>query len=52
MASVNKKNKLKNSFCVKGWLKNKNTKLKRLGFYNASERKASKNFDVYFERND
>ena len=38
MASVNKTKKLKNSFCVKGWLKNKTTKLKRLGFFTPSKR--------------
>lgn len=45
MSSENKKRKLKNSHCVKGWLKNKNIKIKRLGFYNASERKLNKNVD-------
>jgi len=45
MASENKKRKLKNSYCVKGWLKNKSTKLKRVGFYNASKRAENKNFD-------
>lgn len=42
MASENKKRKLKNSFSVKGWLKNKTIKLKRGGFYNASKRKQEK----------
>ncbi len=42
MASENKKHKLKNSYCVKGWLKNKTIKLKRLGFYNASKRTEDK----------
>lgn len=45
MASENKKRKLKNSFCTKGWLKNKTTKLKRLGFYNASKRAEDKKID-------
>lgn len=39
MASENKKRKLKNSYFVKSWLKNKTIKLKRAGFYNASKRK-------------
>jgi len=42
MASENKKRKLKNSFCVKGWLKNKTTKIKGLGFYNSSKRAVDK----------
>lgn len=46
MASENKKRKLKNSFCVKGWLKNKTIKIKRLGFYNASVRRMNKNIDT------
>ena len=45
MASENKKRKLKNSFCVKGWLKNKTVKLKRLGFYNVSKRAEDKKID-------
>lgn len=42
MASKKKMNKLKNSFSVPGWLKNKKIKLKRTGFYNASLRKVLK----------
>lgn len=42
MASENKMRKLKNSLCQKAWLKNKTTKLKRLGFYNASKRAEDK----------
>jgi hypothetical protein len=47
MASENKKRKLKNSFCVKGWLKNKSIKLKRLGFYNSSNRAEDNKISVY-----
>jgi hypothetical protein len=39
MASENKKKKLKNSYCWYGALKNKKLKLKRILFYNASQRK-------------
>ena len=39
MASQKKKNKLKNSHCVKGVLKNKDLKCKRLAFYTSSLRK-------------
>lgn len=46
MASVNKKKKLKNSFCVKAWLKNKKIKLKRVGFYNSSNRKIDKQIPI------
>jgi len=42
MSSENKKKKLKNSHFVPSWLKNKKTKLKRCGFYNASQRQAEK----------
>lgn len=45
MASENKKRKLKNSYCVKSWLKNKTIKIKRLGFYNASKRKVDKRIE-------
>jgi len=45
MASENKKRKLKNSFMVKSWLKNKTTKLKRIGFYNSSKRALDKKID-------
>lgn len=45
MASENKKRKLKNSFCIGGWLKNKTIKLKRCGFYNASKRAVDKKID-------
>jgi len=45
MASENKKRKLKNSFCVKGWLKNKTIKSKKSGFYNASKRVEDKKID-------
>ena len=39
MASQKKKNKLKNSYCSHGMLKNKNVKLKRTAFYTSSLRK-------------
>ena len=39
MASQKKKNKLKNSYCCKGMLKNKDLKLKRVAFYTSSKRK-------------
>lgn len=39
MASENKKNKLKNSYCSHGYLKNKKIKIKRVMFYNSSNRK-------------
>lgn len=42
MTSESKKKKLKNSFAIPSWLKNKTIKLKRLGFYNASERQENK----------
>ena len=45
MTSKNKKRKLKNSFCVGGWLKNKTIRLKRFGFYNASKRAVDKKID-------
>ncbi len=38
MSSENKMKKLKNSYFVGSWLKNKTTKLKRFGFFNASQR--------------
>lgn len=40
---ASEKRKLKNSYCVKGALKNKTLKLKRVMFYTSSERK-SKNY--------
>ena len=39
MSSEKKKRKLKNSYCVKGFLKNKKIKLKRVLFYTSSQRK-------------
>lgn len=39
MSSENKKNKLKNSYCAKGLLKEKKSKLKRTLFYTSSLRK-------------
>ena len=39
MASQKKKNKLKNSYCVKGELKNKDWRCKRVAFYTSSKRK-------------
>lgn len=39
MSSKNKKKKLKNSYCVKGALKEKSLKLKRVLFYTSSLRK-------------
>lgn len=46
MASENKKNKLKNSYCVKGMLKNKDLKLKRTTFFTSSQRKENNSFKV------
>ena len=46
MASEKKKNKLKNSYCVKGMLKNKDLKLKRTAFFTSSQRKENNSFDV------
>lgn len=42
MASVNKKNKAKNSGGWRGILKDKGTKLKRRLFYTSSQRKSDK----------
>ena len=42
MASQKKKNKLKNSYCWGGALKNKKLKLKRVLFYTSSQRQAEK----------
>jgi len=39
MASVNKKNKLKNSYAIAGMLKNASLKLKRGLFFTSSQRK-------------
>lgn len=39
MASQKKKNKLRNSYCCKGVLKNKKWKCKRVAFYTSSKRK-------------
>lgn len=39
MASENKKKKLKNSFLVKSYLKNKVEKMKRVIFFTSSQRK-------------
>jgi hypothetical protein len=47
MASENKRKKLKNSYCVKGALKNKlPNKCKRLLFFTSSQRKQNNLFDV------
>ena len=46
MASEKKKNKLKNSYCVKGMLKNKDLKLKRTAFFTSSQRKENNSFKV------
>lgn len=47
MASENKKKKLKNSYCVKGALKNKLPhKLKRVLFFTSSQRKENNSFNV------
>lgn len=43
MTSVNKKKKLKNSYCVPGMLKNKEKGPKRLAFFTSSLRKKIKN---------
>jgi len=43
MASENKKKKLKNSYCVGGYLKCKEMGPKRTGFFTPAMRKASKN---------
>lgn len=43
MSSENKKKKLKNSYCVKGALKEKSLKLKRVLFYTSSLRKKLNN---------
>ena len=42
MASQKKKNKLKNSYCWSGALKNKKLKLKRVLFYTSSQRQTEK----------
>lgn len=39
MASINKKKKLKNSFCVGSIFKDKNLRLKKMMFFTASQRK-------------
>jgi len=41
MASEKKKRKLKNSYCVKGALKNKTLKLKKVLFFTSSQRKVN-----------
>jgi hypothetical protein len=51
MASENKKKKLINSYAIKTWLKNKTIKLKRGGFFNASQRAHEKN-ELKNETND
>lgn len=43
MASIKKKHKLKNSYCVGSWLKNKTIKLKRVGFFTPSQRQVNNN---------
>jgi hypothetical protein len=45
MSSENKKKKLKNSFFVPSWLKNKTIKLKRCGFFTASQRQVNKKIE-------
>lgn len=42
MTAESKKKKLKNSYAVGSWLKNKIIKLKGGGFFNASQRQAMK----------
>jgi len=42
MASENKKKKLKNSYAVGSWLKNKTIKLKGGGFFTPSNRQENK----------
>ena len=49
MASQKKKNKLKNSYCWVGALKNKKLKLKRVLFYTSSKRKELNNIGVRYE---
>ena len=39
--------KIKNSYFVKSWLKNKTIKLKRVGFYSASKRKVDNQINEY-----
>jgi len=39
MASINKLKKLKNSYCIAGELKNKFSRLKRIAFFTASQRR-------------
>lgn len=46
MASENKKKKLKNSYSVPSWLKNRTIKLKRGGFFTPSNRQESKKIDL------
>ena len=47
MASEKKKNKLKNSYCVKSALKNKLPhKLKRVLFFTSSQRKENNSFNI------
>jgi hypothetical protein len=46
MASENKKRKLKNSYSVNSWLKNKTIKMKRRGFYNASQRRVDNKINL------
>jgi hypothetical protein len=42
MTSINKKKKLKNSYSVASWLKNKTIKLKGGGFFTPSQRHINK----------
>jgi hypothetical protein len=42
MASENKKKKLKNSYAIGSWLKNRTIKLKRGGFFTPSNRQENK----------
>jgi hypothetical protein len=45
MASENKKKKLKNSYSVGSWLKNRTIKLKRGGFFTPSQRQENKKIE-------
>ena len=46
MTSVNKKNKLKNAYCIASMLKDTSIKLKRGLFFHASHRKANNKIDL------
>jgi hypothetical protein len=45
MTSENKKKKLKNSYSIASWLKNKTIKLKRGGFFTPSQRQINKKIE-------